>query len=83
MSSARRIAIVSAENMDAWIGSHFTRTLSWLTAAAATQTEPCNLAERLKNRLGYQDLISASQCIKEQISAFSTVEEVRWLPREG
>ena len=55
----------------------------WVRYLVLHQTEPCNLAERLKNKLGYQDLISASQCIKEQISAFSTVEEVRWFPREG
>jgi hypothetical protein len=40
MSSARRIAIAWAENMDALLGSRLTRTLTWLTVAAATQM-PC------------------------------------------
>jgi hypothetical protein len=43
----------------------------WVQYLVLHQTEPCNLAERLKNKLGYM-LISYS----------STVEEVRWLPRE-
>jgi hypothetical protein len=32
MSSARRIAIVSAEKIDAWLERRSTRTLSWFTA---------------------------------------------------
>jgi hypothetical protein len=37
MSRARRIAIALAENIDAWLGRRLTRTLSGLTAAAATE----------------------------------------------
>jgi hypothetical protein len=55
----------------------------WVRYLVLYQTEPCNLAERLKNKLGYQDLISALQCIEVLISEFSTAKEVRWLPREG
>jgi hypothetical protein len=55
----------------------------WVRYLVLHQTEPCILTERLKNKLGYQDFISASQCIEVLISDSSTVEEVRWLPREG
>jgi hypothetical protein len=55
----------------------------WVRYLVLHETEPCNLAERLKNRLDYQDLISASQCVEVIISDSSTVEEVRQLLREG
>jgi hypothetical protein len=55
----------------------------WVRYLVLHQTEPSNLAERLKNKLGYQDLISASYCIEVLISDSSTAEEVRWHPREG
>jgi hypothetical protein len=55
----------------------------WVRYLVSHQKEPCNLDERLKNKLSYQDLISASQCIEVLISDPSTLEEVRWLSRKG
>jgi hypothetical protein len=54
----------------------------WVRYLVLYQTESCNLAERLQNKLDNQDLISASQCIEVLISDSSTVEEVPWLPCE-
>jgi hypothetical protein len=55
----------------------------WVRYLVLHHKEPCKLAEKLKNKPGYQDFISASQCIEELISDSSTVEEVRWLQRGG
>jgi hypothetical protein len=55
---------------------------AWIRNLVLHQTQPCNLAGRLKSRLGYKDLISASKSIEVLISDSSTVEEVRWFPRE-
>jgi hypothetical protein len=49
----------------------------WVRYLVLHPTEPCNLAKRLKNKLGCQDLISASPSIEVLISDSSTVEEVR------